>query len=177
MKLTHPILTKVAQSLIDKVPQQLREPLERAVQAGNKVMHSKETRRMFKNQMSQEMPAHELVGEGCAKIVVILWRDSGGKLPLRVLIPAGLIITMQGLEFMMDAGVLDEVTNQDIDEATKHYVSSFLQLMGVTPEMMQQILEQGAAQMQQQGADPSAAAAPAQPQQSGGIIAGAAGGM
>lgn len=174
MKLTNPLLVKVSQELINKVPEQLRDALERAVQAGNKIMYSKETRRLFKNQMSQDMPAHELVGEGCAKIVAILWRDSQGKLPLRVLIPAGLILTMQGLEFMKDAGVLDDITPQDVDAATKEYVSAFLQLMGVTPEMMQGIMNRGAAMVQKQQAQQAQPAAQPQP---AGIVAGAQGAM
>lgn len=179
MKLTHPLLTKIAQQLIDKTPQQLRDPLERAVMAGNKIMYSEKTSRMFKNQMSQKLPLPELVGEGAAKLMGILYADSQKQLPMRVLIPAGMILVLQALEFMMDSGVIEDVDNKLVAESTKEFTSAFLQLLGVTPQALEQILQKGTAEMarkQQAARQPQQPMQP-EPQQPGGIIAGQQGAM
>lgn len=169
MKLTNPTMVQIAQECMNQVPEKLREAVTNAVMAGTKLMHAKETRQMLTKQMSQEgMSPAEKVGEGCAKLISIIFSDAQGKMPLRALIPAGVILTLTALEFLADAGVFDEITNTEIDEAVQEYSSSFLQLLGVTPEKLQQMLEQSAAQQGQPGAEQAPAEAPPE----AGIVAG-----
>lgn len=163
MKLTHPLLVKVAQAQIDRVPQQLRGALERATMAANKLLYAKETRKVMMQQMDGEGDIGELVGEGAAKLMIVLWTDSQGKLPLRVLIPAGVILTCQALEFIMESGAIEDVDNALVDTAVQEYASSILQLMGATPEQVQALVEQAAAK---QGG-PAGPAVPPQGEQQG----------
>lgn len=172
MKLTNPLLVKVATEATNGIAPQLREALVRAVGAGDEIMYAKQTRKLLMNQMSQGQDVAVMAGEGVAKLVGIIWYKAEGKMPLRVLIPAGIVLVCHALEFLMDAGVIDNVTPQQVDTATQEYASSFLQLLGVTPEKLQAILQKGADNYQQQ-AQGQPAPAP-QPQPAGGIISGAA---
>lgn len=152
MKLTNPLLVNAAQQVMQRVPQQLQGALNNAVMAGNKIMYSDKTRHLMMSQMKQnngDVPTN--IGEGIAKLVSILYADSKGKLPLRVLIPAGVVLVCQAIEFVNDAGGTD-ITPDVLSKATMEFSSSFLQLLGVTPDKLQQILANGA----QGGAQPQA---------------------
>jgi hypothetical protein len=180
MKLTIPLLVKVATEVTNKVPVQLREPLLRAVNAGNKIMYAKETQHLVQNQMLQKAPVGTKIGEGVAKLIGIVWRDANGKLPMRIMIPAGVVLAMQAIEFMVDTKVIkpEEVDTALVDEVTQEFASSFLQLLGVTPEKLQGMLHQATSAYEQhvgsQPAEPAPQQAPQQqPPQQGGIVQGA----
>lgn len=148
MKLTNPLLVKTAQQTMSRVPQQLQGALKNAVTAGNKVMYSDQSRHLMMDQMKQnngDIPTN--IGEGVAKLISLLFADSKGKLPLRVLIPAGIILVCQAIEFVNDAGSV-EITPDVLNQATMEFSSSFLQLLGVTPDKLQQILSSQGQQAQ-----------------------------
>lgn len=164
MKLDHPLLRKTAEAVIDQVPKQLRRQLLNAVMAGETALSSKEFGPEIQRQMQREGDPADLIGEGVAKLIAMIWMDSQGKLPLRILIPAGQVLVCTSLEFMIDAGVFDDVNSEDIGMATESYVMALLEMLGATPDKIQEYLSQAGALPQEgmpQEAPPQEAAAPA----------------
>lgn len=171
---SNPALQKIEQSIMAKVPEQLRSGVQRTVVAGMKVMHSPQTHDMMTKQLTKPGDPAENAGEGAAKLVGILYQQSNRKAPIRVLVPAGQILLCEGLSFMEQAGQI-KVTNEVIAKATNSYASNLLQLFGVTPEKLQQMMIK-AQTLQQQGAQQQPAQPqPAQPQpaQASGLVGGA----
>lgn len=164
----YPILDQIIEQTTSRVPDKMQKGLDAAIMAGLKIMHDKSSHSMMLKHIEQEGDMAENIGEGVAKLVGILWNDSQGKLPLQIMIPAGVVLVCKAAEFVGDAGMF-EITNESIGEAVQEYASSFMQLLGVTPEKLQgmmQVAEQEEAKKQggmQQG----------QPPQPGGIIAAA----
>lgn len=175
MKITDPILTKVTEMMMSKVPKQLNHAVDEVVVAGNKIINSDKTRKMVMQQLKKPGDPAANLGEGIAKLVSIVWKHSNGQLPIKAVIPAGVVLLCQSIQFLADAGMV-QISNEFVQAATQDFASTMLQLMGVTPDklggMMSKVAQQGG---QQQGGQqqPQPAAQPAQ--QPGGIIAGAQG--
>ena len=92
--------------------------------------------------------------------MTILYQQSKKTMPITVMGPTAFLLMLEGLDFLEKAGKI-EVTPDLLDEATKDFGSSFLQLFGVTPEKMQSMIAA------KQGGQPQPPTPPA------GILAGA----
>ena len=93
-----------------KMPPELQEAYERVVIAGMKVMFSKETHRIMLKEMQQPGPVAERLGRGIAGLMLLLVKESNNTMPPQVIIPAGLELMMQAVDFMRKTG-MGKITN------------------------------------------------------------------
>lgn len=160
----NPALQSVEQAVQEKVPQEMQEAFQRIVTAGEAIMYSPESRESVMQQMNGEGDPAESVGEGVAKLFIILLQKSKGSMPMEAGIPAAQVLLCEGLDFMEKAGKI-QATPDIIASATKAMMGYLLQLMGVSQEKLQQLMQAGAQQQ-------STSAQPQQPMpQSGGLMA------
>lgn len=124
----------------EKIPDEIQEQVDQLVTAGMTVMHSEKSHEMMLNQLRAEGDVLENIGEGVAKLVGILWKDAQGNIDIKAVVPAGMILLCNVMEFASEAGMV-ELSNATLAQATKEFTSSFLQLMGATPENMPKIME------------------------------------
>jgi hypothetical protein len=161
MQHRNPLLQQTVQQIQAKVPPDLMPTFQRIVLAGEKVMYAPQTHAMMVNQLKGNPNQAEAVGEGIAKLFAILLHESKGTLNMKAAMPAMVVLLCDALDFMEQTmGV--KVTPQLLAAATKEMGSALLQVMGVTPDKLNQMM----AKVQQQQA-------PAQP---GGIVSSATGG-
>lgn len=153
-------------------PAQLQPVVEKLVEAGRKIMYSPDTRDMLVDQLSGDGDMAENIGGGIAKLMGILLNQSKGTAPMQALIPAGTILLCEGMQLLEDAGKI-KVDLPLFEDCMQAMASNLLQLLGVTPDKIAGMLngEQAATALG------SAPEQPAAPPASGGIIAGATGGM
>jgi hypothetical protein len=158
MDIKNPMLQQAAQAVEAKVPPDLKNTYQRIILAGEKFMYSPKTHEMMMKQMSGPNPA-EAAGEGIAKLFAILMKESKGTLRMEAAIPAMTVLLCDGLDFLEQAGRI-KVDEQLLAAATEEMGSDILQMLGMTPDKLQQMM----AQRGQPAAQPA------------GIVAGAQGG-
>jgi hypothetical protein len=180
----NPLLQKTQASILAKVNPRLVPVVKKLVNAGQQLMYSPQTRHLMQSQLQGHTDDPEAIGAGIAKLLGILYHESRKTAPVQALIPAGMLLLCDGLQFLEDAG-MTPVTPEFLAHCTQATGSAILQLLGIKPEQVQQAMSQAqAAQggapaaMPPGGAPPTPAAMPAAPAPTGvigGAMAGAPG--
>jgi len=153
------LIEKARQALLQKVDPRLRGVIDKVVASGKQVMYSEQSRQMAVQELKRGTDP-ESVGAAVAKLAAVLFNQSKQTTPMNVLLPATMLLLFEALEFLEEAGTL-QVDAPQLAEYVQATGSAFLQMLGVTPEKLQQMIGQAAP------AGPTAAPPP------GGIVAGA----
>lgn len=123
------------------MPPELQEAYERVVIAGMKVMFSKESHRVMLKELQREGPLDQRLGKGMAGLMLLLFKESNGTMPPAVIIPAGVKLLMEAVDFMRDTGI-DNPTNAEIGNGMQIMIAIILEKFGVAPDKMEQMLNQ-----------------------------------
>lgn len=142
------------------LPPELREPYERVVLAGYKVLFSDETHDAIVDQLAGDGPIAQRVGEGITRILGMLFTESNGTIPPEVIVPAGIELTVAASDFLIKGG-LEDMQPRDVGDAVGIMIQTVMQKFDVKPENVQE------------GGEPGAEPAPGQPQPGGGLVGGA----
>lgn len=124
-----------------QMPPELQEAYDRVVIAGMKVMFSKESHKLMLDELQKEGPIAQKLGMGIAGLMLLLFKESNETIPPQVIIPAGVNLLSRAADFIRKSGI-DTITNTDIGDATELMISTILQKFGVSPEQMEQMLNQ-----------------------------------
>lgn len=124
-----------------QMPPELQDAYDRVVLAGMKIMFGKDSHKLMLKEMQKPGPVGQKLGQGIAGLMLILFKESNNSMPPSVLIPAGIQLLMQAVDFMRKAGV-EKVTNADIGDAMELMISTLLEKFGASPEKVQQMLNQ-----------------------------------
>lgn len=135
-----PINSQVIKENIN-MPPELQEAYERVVIAGMKVMFSKESHDFMLKQLQQGGTLGEKLGKGVAGLLLVLFKQSNETMPPQVIIPAGVELVAQAADFLKEAG-MEQPTNDDIGQGIEIMITTILQKFGVSPEQMQQMVNQ-----------------------------------
>lgn len=174
---SNPLLAKTEQTIQSKVPPQLLPMVQRIVMAGHKVLYDPQTHAMAMKALTMPGDKATVAGQAATKLVGLLYTEAHGGITVQAVIPAGVMLLCEALDFMEQAGML-KVTQQVLADAMKSMTTSTLQMFNITPQKLVQMKasrQAGGQQGAPQGGQP-----PTQPAQSApptGIIAGAQGAM
>lgn len=124
-----------------EIPPELQEAYERVVVAGMKVMFSKESHKFMLKEMQGQGPVAQRLGQGIAGLMLLLFKESNETMPPEVIIPAGIELLMQAVDFVRKTD-MGEVSNKDIGDATEIMIQMILEKFGVDPQRMEQMLNQ-----------------------------------
>ena len=124
-----------------KMPPDLQKAYDRVVIAGMKVMFSKESHRVMLQEIQRPGPLDQRLGKGIAGLMLMLFKESNGSIPPNVIIPAGVKLLMEAVDFLRDSG-LEKPTNADIGNGMEIMISTILEKFGVAPDKMAQMLNQ-----------------------------------
>jgi hypothetical protein len=167
----NPLIQKAQAGFMAKVPQQYQQAVQKAVTAGKLVMYDKQKGlQMFMQQMQSGINP-ENIGAGVAKLIGILFNKSNKTMPMQVAIPAASLLLCEGLQFLEDAGKV-KVDADFLAECMKAMGSAVLQVFGVSPQKLQQIVGSAQGGQPAQPAQPPQGAMPPAPPP-GGIVTGA----
>lgn len=122
-----------------KMPPELQEAYERVVIAGMKVMFSKETHRIMLKELQKQGPVGDRLGKGIAGLMLLLFKESNNTMPPQVIIPAGMELMMQAVDFMRETKTT-EVTNQDIGQGVQVMIATIAEKFGVDPARLEQMI-------------------------------------
>lgn len=139
-----------------QIPPDMQEAYDRVVVAGMKIMFSKETHRIMLKEMQKEGPVGQRLGQGVAGLMLIMVKESNNTMPPQIIIPAGIELLMQAVDFMKKTDMANP-TNEEIGEAMQIMINTIMEKFGVDPARFEQMLNQfdntnvdAAAQQQQQ---------------------------
>lgn len=163
----NPLLTKTQSAILAKVDPRLRGPVQKIVNAGHQVMFSPQTRHLMTAQLQGGANNPEVIGSGIAKLVAILYNQSRHTAPMGALIPAGMILLCDALDFLEEAHAV-EISPDFLAQCTQAAGSAILQALGISPDHVQQAMQQAQAKQgggapAAPGPQPGAGAAPAAP--------------
>lgn len=134
-------LTTEAVSKNIKMPPELQEAYERVVIAGMKVMFSKESHRAMLQEIQRPGPLDQRLGKGIAGLMLMLFKESNNTMPPAVMIPAGVKLLMEAVDFLRKSG-LEKPSNADIGGGIEIMIATILEKFGVAPDKMAQMLNQ-----------------------------------
>lgn len=134
-------LTKESVEENIKMPPELQEAYERVVIAGMKVMFSKESHKFMLRELQREGPMDQRLGKGIAGLMLLLVKESNNTIPPEVIIPAGMKLMMEAVDFMRETG-LGQPTNAEIGGGMQIMISTILEKFGIAPDKMEQMLNQ-----------------------------------
>ena len=134
-------LTKESVEENIKMPPELQEAYERVVIAGMKVMFSKESHKVMLKELQREGPMDQRLGKGIAGLMLLLVKESNNTIPPEVIIPAGMKLMMEAVDFMRETG-LGQPTNAEIGGGMQIMISTILEKFGIAPDKMEQMLNQ-----------------------------------
>lgn len=124
-----------------KMPPELQEAYERVVIAGMKVMFDQNTHRAMLREITKPGPMGDKLGQGVAGLLLMLVKEGNNTMPPAVLIPAGLELIMQAVDFVRRAE-LGTVTNEDIGRAAEVMITTLMGKFGADPARLEQVLNQ-----------------------------------
>lgn len=124
-----------------KMPPELQEAYDRVVLAGMKIMFSKDSHKLMLKELQKPGPVGQKLGQGIAGLMLILVKESNNSIPPAVLIPAGIQLMMQAVDFMRQTD-MEKVTNQDIGDGMELMIMTLMEKFGASPEKVQQMLNQ-----------------------------------
>jgi hypothetical protein len=168
------LLEQTRQKILESVqPQELVQSIEKVVEAGKKILYSPKTRDMVMQELQSDGDIEDVIGSGVAKLTGLVYAEYKKTLPMEVLMPVNMLLMLEVMDFLEQGGKL-QVTNDTLAETTQATASAMLQLLGITPEKLEEYTRQaqgGAGQ----GAPEEAMAGGAQ-QPASGLIGNAMGG-
>lgn len=154
----NPLLQQAEQDVMAHAHPGLAPAIQHVVQAGKQLMFGPQTRHMFLKAIAQVDPTK--VGQSFAGMTVILYAQSGKKIPIQVLIPAGTILLCEGLQVMQETGKVNVDANY-LAAAEKAMGEMLLRLFKATPDKINQAAVAAGAKPAGQTAQPAPPAQPA----------------
>lgn len=154
--MTNPLLDKTKAAIYAKADKRLHPVIKKLVAAGQKIMFAEQNQQMMVEQLGDGSEP-ERIGAGVAKLIGMVFNESGKKAPMQAMIPAAVVLLCDGLDFIEEAGAAP-VTPDFLAECTQAMASNVLQLFGATPEQIQGYIDKAG-----KGAAPTAQPQPAPP--------------
>lgn len=124
-----------------QIPPDMQEAYDRVVVAGMKLMFSKETHRIMLKEMQKQGPLSQRLGRGVAGLMLIMVKESNNTMPPQIIIPAGVELLMQAVDFMKKTDMANP-TNEEIGQAMQIMITTILEKFGVDPAKFEQMLNQ-----------------------------------
>jgi hypothetical protein len=134
---------EIGADVASKIPEKLQESFARVVKAGMKVMFSEQTHSLFIKQLEAEGDIGENIGQGMAGMMLLLFQKSNQKMPPEIIIPAGMYLMMEGVDFL-EKITGEEITPDILATASQVFIEMTLDKLGIPKERMDQTLAKAA---------------------------------
>lgn len=153
--LDDPILKQIETGIAQQVPADVKKMYDSIVLAGMKVMFSKETSDLMEQQLSASDDVVTNVSDGVAKLIMIVYNQSGQQVdqfaPAAGL--AAITLMCQALDYWEQA-MGGEVTEELAAQATQATMQKVLESFGITQDQVGQVIAAGEQAGAQGGAQP-----------------------
>ena len=136
-----PLLQQAEAKVEAGIKPQFKEAYQRIVIAGMKVAFDPSTHGSIVDGLRQSKnPIHD-VAVGTVGMLILLSQQSKGTMPVPAMVPAGMTLLINGLDYLEKTNVLKVDANM-LGDATNIYITTLMPKIGITPQKMQQIAQQ-----------------------------------
>jgi len=115
-----------------KVSPELKEPYQRVLLAGMKVLFDPQTHELALKQLEGPGPIAERLGKGIAGLMLTLFKESNRTMPPQLLIPAGTALLVRAADFLEQGGA-EQVGNAEVAQAMVVMTDSLMAAFGLDP--------------------------------------------
>ncbi|MGC8534858.1 MAG: hypothetical protein ACP5QR_04920 [Rhizomicrobium sp.] len=129
------ILAASEKKIESSLTPQNRLNYERVVVAGMKVALQNGPKGILASLRNSKNPVED-AAKGAVGLCVMLYKESRGTMPLKAMIPAGVTLMLNALDFASKLGLV-KITTQTVVQATHIYTNTLFQALGITPQMLQ----------------------------------------
>lgn len=136
--------------VIEAIPQNMRPAFEKIVLAGLKVLYSPEMKDEIQKELDRDVPVWQKLGEGVAKLLVMLDQQSKKTMPQQLIIPAAVEIVADAADFIAQSG--EEVSPDDLQKATAYVAICIAKIYRVPDDQIPRMFGQGQVAQQAQPA-------------------------
>ena len=149
----NPLLQQVQESMdanVQKNAPELYEAYKRTVLAGKKILFNPKTHQnmeLVKNPESRNDPVNT-IAKGVAGLMNLMWLQSKKKMPVQVVIMAGVTLMAEVMDFAERSFGL-QIEPQLVSQTTKAMMFLLFKHLGISEEQLSQAIKQGAADIQQ----------------------------
>lgn len=123
------------------IPEDLQDGFDRVVLAGMKVMFSEETHAQVLQQLEGQGPISDRLGKGIGGLMLMLFKESNQTMPPQLMIPCGMELLMQAVDFVKRGG-LAKVTDKDVGDAMQIMIDVILEKFGQSPDKIVSLVDQ-----------------------------------
>jgi hypothetical protein len=90
---------EIGAQIAKDIPPDLQEAFARVVKAGMKVMFSEQTHELMMEELSKDGDLEQVLGEGIAGLMLLLFKKSNETMPAQLLVPAGIYLLSEAADF------------------------------------------------------------------------------
>ncbi len=133
--LQNKLLATVEQRIESQLTPEVRDDYLRIVVAGMKTALAKGEAGILASLKNSQKPLEDCV-LGSLGLVVMMYRQSRGTMPVKAMIPAAMTLLLQALDFADKANIV-KVGQPELIQATKLFTDKLFQQLGISKEMLQ----------------------------------------
>lgn len=141
----NPLLQQIEQQMQQKAQERLspqdQTAFQKVVTAGLNVMYGPQTHALMVKQLQKPGDPTEVVGDGVAALIGLLYNKSKGTMPIPPAMLAAHVLLAEALDFMQKAGKL-QLTPAVIAQATQALGAHLMQVFHVNPDQVNQAAKQ-----------------------------------
>lgn len=115
-------------------PENMRDPVERVVAAGMKLMYAPEMKQELMKAVQSQDPVPKKLAENVTGMMLMLDQKAKGSIPIQAIFPAAMELMGEAAEALSAAG--QEVTQDDFNEGALMLFSMIGQKMGANQEQL-----------------------------------------
>lgn len=145
---------KFRSNVVSALPENLKEPFERVVLAGMKVMFSEQMQDDIQQALAGEKPMFQKLAESVTGLMGLLYKQSKG-MPKEVIIPAAIELLHEAAAYVTESG-MGKVSPEELKQSIQYLVVLMLHGQGANAQQITQAMT---------GAQPGQPEQPAQPAQ------------
>lgn len=129
------------QRLMSALPENARDGVTRIILAGRKIMYASETKQIIEDELAQDIPDWQKIGESVAGLMTIIDGQANGKIPSAYIVPAAIQLVFDAADFMSDTGRI-EPSDEEVAQATIYVAILLLKKMRVPDNQIMQMAQQ-----------------------------------
>lgn len=122
------------------VPQEMRSVLERVVVAGKRILYSPQMKELIDKQLQSKDPIEKKLADGAAALISLLNAQAKPSIPTQVVLPAAVEMLYEIKDFLVEAGLIEELTPDQLRTATLATMAVTASRFGAKPEQVQSML-------------------------------------
>ena len=140
-----------------EVPPNLKPMYDKIVLSGMRIMFSKESHKLFIDQLQKEGPLAKKIADGITGLMYLMWTESNKSIPPQLIIPATTALTLRAFDYVQQTGD-PEATKEVLGQSLEGAIDGVMRGFGGSADTIEQAIPaaQGQGAMPQQGAPQSA---------------------